>query len=114
MAEAEVAAARAAREQIESELQAVVERRGAAERALAERAERREQLSASAYDARSARERVEMRGELASTTAATLSQRIARGEQELQSLHSALERGRDASGLHAGVRGARRSSWRQS
>ncbi|HEY5286394.1 MAG TPA: AAA family ATPase, partial [Solirubrobacteraceae bacterium] len=71
-AEEGVQAARAAREQIESRLRAVVERRGRAESALAERTERHDALSKRVYEARSARERLQMRGEQAAATAATL------------------------------------------
>jgi chromosome segregation protein len=88
-AEEGVQAARAAREQIESRLRAVVERRGRAESALAERTERHDALSKRVYEARSARERLQMRGEQAVATAATLAQRAGRIEIEL----GALEQG---------------------
>jgi chromosome segregation protein len=88
-AEEGVQAARAAREQIESRLRAVVERRGRAESALAERTERHDALSKQVYEARSARERLQMRGEQAAATAATLAQRASRIEIEL----GALEQG---------------------
>src|ERR1700727_662621 len=55
-AERQVASARGSREQIESGLQEIVERRGRAERALSERAERRDALSRRAYEARPAHE----------------------------------------------------------
>jgi chromosome segregation protein len=74
-AEEGVQAARAAREQIESRLRAVVERRGLAESALTERTERHDALARRAYEARSARERLQMRGEQAAATAMTGSQR---------------------------------------
>ncbi|MGA9315390.1 MAG: AAA family ATPase, partial [Solirubrobacteraceae bacterium] len=67
-AEEGVHAARAAREQIESRLRTVVERRGRAESALAERTERHDALSKRVYEARSARERLQMRGEQAAAT----------------------------------------------
>jgi chromosome segregation protein len=88
-AEEGVQAARAAREQIESRLRAVVERRGRAESALAERTERHDALSKRVYEARSARERLQVRGEQAAATAATLAQRASRIEIEL----GALEQG---------------------
>src|SRR5690348_3058240 len=67
-AEHAVAAARAARREVESRLDAVVERRAAAEGALARRTERHDALSRRAYEVRSARERLQLRGEQASTT----------------------------------------------
>ncbi len=88
-AEEGVQAARAAREQIESRLRAIVERRGRAESALAERTERHDALSKRVYEMRSARERLQMRGEQAAATAATLAQRASRIEIEL----GALEQG---------------------
>ncbi|HEY3969954.1 MAG TPA: AAA family ATPase [Solirubrobacteraceae bacterium] len=88
-AEEGVQAARAAREQIESRLRTVIERRGRAESALAERTERHDALSKRVYEARSARERLQLRGEQAAATAATLAQRASRIEIEL----GALEQG---------------------
>jgi chromosome segregation protein len=85
-AEDGVRAARAAREQIDSRLRQIVERRTAAETAMAERTERHDALSARAYAARSARERLQMRGEQAEATAATLSSRAKRIEIELGAL----------------------------
>jgi chromosome segregation protein len=95
LAEAEqgVQAARAAREQIESRLRSVVERRGRAESALAQRSERHDALARRAYDARSARERLQMRGEQAATTAATLAQRASRIEIELGALEESSGEG---------------------
>jgi chromosome segregation protein len=86
LAEAEraVRAARAARAQSEARLQAVVQRRGVAEQALAERAERHDALARRSYDARSARERLELRCEQVRAAAAGLEQRRARIERELQ------------------------------
>jgi chromosome segregation protein len=89
-AEEGVRAARAAREQIESRLGAVVQRRAAAESALAERTERHDAIAKRAYEARSARERLEMRGEQAAATAATLAQRAGRIEIELGALEAPL------------------------
>jgi chromosome segregation protein len=92
-AEEGVQAARAAREQIESRLRAVVERRGAAESALAQRTERHDALARRAYEARSARERLQMRGEQASATATTVLQRASRIEIELGALDPSLDGG---------------------
>jgi chromosome segregation protein len=92
-AEEGVQAARAAREQIESRLRAVVQRRGAAESALAERTERHEALARRVYEARSARERLQMRGEQAAATAATVAQRASRIEIELGALERAFSDG---------------------
>jgi chromosome segregation protein len=92
-AEEGVQAARAAREQIESRLRAVVERRGAAETALAQRTERHDALARRAYEARSARERLQMRGEQASATATTVLQRASRIELELGALDGPLHGG---------------------
>jgi chromosome segregation protein len=85
-AEDGVRAARAAREQIESRLSEIVARRTAAETAMAERAERHDALSARAYAARSARERLQLRGEQAAATAASLATRAQRIEIELGAL----------------------------
>jgi chromosome segregation protein len=79
-AEEGVRAARAAREQIESRLRTVVQRRAAAEAALAERTERHDAIAKRAYEARSAKDRLQMRGEQAAATAATLAQRASRIE----------------------------------
>jgi chromosome segregation protein len=89
-AEEGVQAARAAREQIESRLRAVVARRAAAEQALAERTERHDAISKRAYDARSARERLQMRGEQAAATAASVAQRANRIEIELGALEQPI------------------------
>ncbi len=79
-------AARAARAQIESRLQAVARRREQAEQALAQRTERHDALAKRAYEARSARERLQMRGEQATATAETVARRAARIEIELGAL----------------------------
>ncbi len=85
-AEARVAQARATREQIEERLQAVIARRGQAERALAERAERHDAAAKRVYEARSARERLGLREEQAGASAQTLKRRIERVERELGAL----------------------------
>jgi chromosome segregation protein len=89
-AEEGVRGARAAREQIESRLRSVVERRGRAESALAERTERHDAIAKKAYEARSVRERLQMRGEQAAATAATVAQRASRVEIELGALDQLL------------------------
>jgi chromosome segregation protein len=95
LAEAEegVQAARAAREQIESRLREVVRRRSEAESALAQRTERHDALARRAYEVRSARERLEMRGEQAAATATTVAQRASRIEIELGALERAFPEG---------------------
>jgi len=105
-AEEGVRAARAAREQIESRLRAVVERRGRAESALAERTERHDALSKRVYEARSARERLQMRGEQAAATAVTLAQRARRIEIEL----GALEQGPGEAGGERGEQAEEQAS----
>jgi chromosome segregation protein len=85
-AEALVKQAREARAEIETRLQAVIERRGKAERALGERSERHDALAKRVYDARSARERLGLRGEQAGASAQALSRRIERVELELSAL----------------------------
>ncbi len=92
--EQEAAAARGARQTIEEGLQAVIDRRGLAETALAERAERHDALSRRVYDARSVRERVDLRAEQASASAGLLQARIARSEGELSRLQESEEGGR--------------------
>jgi chromosome segregation protein len=85
-AEARVGKARAARAKIDSELQAMIERRAAAERALAERAERHDALARRAYDARSARERLELRAEQVGSCSQALARRMERTALELRAL----------------------------
>jgi len=85
-AERQVRDARAKRGQIEERLAEIVARRSAAESALAERTERHDAISKRAFQARSARERMELRGEQAAATAATLHARAGRIEVELDAL----------------------------
>ncbi len=85
-AEASVGEARAAREQIEAKLQQTVDRRGRAERALSERAERHDELSRLLYAGRSAHERLGLRGEQVAAGAQTLTRRIERLQAELAGL----------------------------
>ncbi len=90
-AETQVRNARTIRESVESELGAIVERRGRAETALAERTERHDALSRRAYEIRSARERLQLRGEQAEATAVTLAERASRIEIELGALTAPVE-----------------------
>jgi chromosome segregation protein len=101
-AEEGVQAARAAREQVESRLQAVVRRRGLAESALAQRAEQRDALARRVYEARSARERLQLRGEQAAATAATVARRASRIEIELGALEQSTAAGEDDRRQRAG------------
>jgi chromosome segregation protein len=95
-AEARVREARSSRELVESELEAIVARRGLAETALAERTERHDALSRRAYEIRSARERLALRGEQAQATAVTLAERASRIEVELGALTTAPPDGSEA------------------
>ncbi len=90
-AETQVREARAGRESVEAELQAIVARRGLAESALAQRTERHDALSRRAYEIRSARERLQLRGEQAEATALTLAERAKRVEIELGALTAPIE-----------------------
>jgi chromosome segregation protein len=92
-AEAEVKEARAARSKIEERLQAVVQRRGMAERALSERTERHDALAKRVYEARSARERLGLRAEQAGSSAQALTRRIERMELELSALSESVAEG---------------------
>jgi chromosome segregation protein len=105
-AEAEVRQARAAREEIEARLQSVVQRRGKAERALAERAERHDALASRVYEARSARERLRLREEQAGASARALARRIERVELELSEIgqRALSDRGIDRPDADAGMR----------
>src|SRR5579862_4581731 len=94
-AETQVRDARAGRESVEAELEAIVARRGRAETALAERTERHDALSRRAYEIRSARERLQLRGEQAQASAVTLSERASRIEIELGALTAPID-GSDA------------------
>jgi chromosome segregation protein len=90
-AEGRVAEARRARAEVEAQLQSTISRRGLAERALGERTERHDALARSAYDARSARERLGLRAEQVSTSAGALARRIERVEQELGALGGEID-----------------------
>jgi chromosome segregation protein len=99
-AEALVKQAREARGEIETRLQAVIERRGKAERALSERSERHDALAKRVYDARSARERLGLRGEQAGASAQALSRRIERVQLELSALS---DTGAETGGVEQGA-----------
>jgi len=85
-AEARVARARSERAGIDARLEAVVQRRGVAERALAERTDRHDSLARRLYDARSAGERLRLRAEQAGASAQALEQRLERTARELGGL----------------------------
>jgi chromosome segregation protein len=102
-AEALVAQARVERTEIERRLQATIERRGLAERALAERGERHEALSGLLYKARSANERLTLRAEQVGAITQALTRRGERIELELQALTEAAGGPADhASAAHTG------------
>jgi chromosome segregation protein len=88
-AEAEVKEARATQAEIEEQLKAMVERRGQAERALGERAEHHDTLARRVYEARSAHERLGLRGEQVGACAQTLHRRIEQVKLELSALSEA-------------------------
>jgi chromosome segregation protein len=85
-AEADVSEARAARTDLDSRLQAMIDRRGLAESALAARAERHDALASRVYDARSAHQRLSLRAEQVGASAEALGSRIARVELELSKI----------------------------
>jgi chromosome segregation ATPase len=85
-AEQRVLRARERQATVEARLQAVVSRRTEAERALTERSERHDALARRVYDARSARDRVGLRGEQAGTIGQMLVRRIERIASELEGL----------------------------
>jgi chromosome segregation ATPase len=86
VAEARVLDARERRAGIEARLREVGGRRTTAERALTERSERHDALARRAYDARSVRDRVEMRREQADAIGQALARRLGRIEAELKTL----------------------------
>ncbi len=106
-AEARVTDARQARAGIESELEATIERRGLAERALQERSERHDGIARRVYDSRSARERLELRAEQASASARALQRRIERVGLELEAVSDRAD-GEVEGG--AGEQGGRRTA----
>jgi chromosome segregation protein len=92
-AEARVGGARAAREEVEAGLREVVERRSEAERALGQRSERHDALARRAMLAGAALERLELRREHATATAESLTERILRGQREVELLEGTLSGG---------------------
>jgi chromosome segregation protein len=88
-AQARVSEARRTRSEVESRLQATIDRRGKAERALAERAERHDALARRVYDARSTHQRLSLRREQAEASSETLTRRAERVESELRALSEA-------------------------
>ena len=86
--QAEAERSRAARLGLERELQAVAERRRAAEEALAERSSQREELSRRSYAAQSAADRIGYRIEAVRAAATTIAERARRGEQRLSALNA--------------------------
>ncbi|HSZ70381.1 MAG TPA: AAA family ATPase [Solirubrobacteraceae bacterium] len=102
-AESRVQVARAARESVEGELAGVVERRGRAERALAERSARHDELAGRVFKARAAHERLQLRREHALATAESLEDRRARTQRELDTLQELLAAAPDV-GSQAGGR----------
>jgi chromosome segregation protein len=97
---AAAAQARSARDEVQAELGRVAEQREAAEVALAQRAERHDEVAGRTYAARTACDRVAMRLEGARALASTLAARGARGDAELAAL-------REAVGAEAGSGNAR-------
>jgi chromosome segregation ATPase len=85
-AESHVLDARERRSSIEARLREVAGRRTEAERALTERSERHDALARRAYDARSVRDRVEMRREQAEAIGEALARRLGRIEAEMKTL----------------------------
>ncbi len=83
---AEAAGARAARQELEGELEAVAARRRAAEEALAERSSQREQLSRRSFAAQSVADRVGYRIESVRSSAGTVKARLERGQATLEAL----------------------------
>jgi chromosome segregation protein len=95
-AQASASVVREARTQIDAELAAVLARRTAVERTLAERSEQRDALTQHLYGSRSALERLHVRAEQARTLRDTLGARIAASDDELARLRHAADDGRDA------------------
>ncbi len=85
-AESRAGEARERRAAVDAKLQAVAQRRAESERALTERSERHDALARRVYDARSARDRVSLRGEQAGARGDELTRRIERVEAELGEL----------------------------
>src|SRR4051812_23768949 len=90
-AEETAVAARAARDEVQSRLAEVAERRHAAEEALAAATEQREALARRVFTARSAGERVELRLERTNETAAMLAERVEERRRQLEILKAQAE-----------------------
>lgn len=88
-AETETTAARAERELLQGELDQVVAERREAEEALAQQAQRRDQLASRARRVSSSAERVELRLERVADRRQTLAERIERRQEQLQELQAA-------------------------
>ncbi|HUA75895.1 MAG TPA: AAA family ATPase [Solirubrobacteraceae bacterium] len=101
-AEAQAGEARAARTKVEAELEQISQRRGRAERALSERAERHDELSRLLYAGRSAHERLLLRGEQVAAGGQALMRRIGRLEAELGALAGAPQGQAGAPGAQYG------------
>jgi chromosome segregation protein len=89
-AEAAVSAAREGQRQTQARLDQVGERRAASESALSQRSERHDALAQRAYRARSARERIQLRGEQVAAGTSTLGARVSRVQVELGALEQAV------------------------
>jgi chromosome segregation ATPase len=88
-AEERVGAARERRAEVESRLEVVIERRRRAERSLTDRSERHDALAGRLYDARSARDRVGLRGEQVLTSSELLTRRCERLKTQIEALREA-------------------------
>ncbi len=97
--------ARAARGEIEAQLQAVVERRGHAERALSQRAEQHDALARRVYAAASARERLGMRHEQIGAAAQAIEERMARVARELAASEEQAAQATDGAAAGSGAPG---------
>ncbi|MHB8234561.1 MAG: chromosome segregation SMC family protein [Solirubrobacteraceae bacterium] len=106
-AEAAVAQARAAREQVETRLQQTIEQRGQAESALSERSERHDLLSKRVYEGRSANERLSLRGEQVAAQSQAMARRAERVEHELGAIGAADQAPGQAEAQGAGAAEAR-------
>jgi len=99
-----VRTAHAERDAIEAELAAVMEKRASAEAALAERAQRNEQIATRLYGARSCAERVQVRSEQVRGALTALNERVAEDGAELARLEALVAAGPDGAGESAHAR----------
>ncbi len=90
-AQSQAAEARAARQHLEQDLEAVARRREAAEEALAGRSAQREELSRRCFTAQSAAERVAYRIDGLRASASSIEQRLGRNRQQLETLKGEAE-----------------------